>query len=646
MINLLVFILLFCWIQMVLPIILFAGDTQARCICCMYVATAQLICWRVLPDDTVTPETPNSQDSGVVMLNVDSNTPPFDTRAPPSRGRLGRFAPPPTGDATDDGHHWQDDTEAKDKFGGRRIDSDIWEAMSSRKSTFLKTLSDWEFMRVVSRSKRRSFRGSTDRPFVVARPSGRDAQESDDNKAEINETIKRMNDKIARLTESERRERNAMAKARMQDEIMTCEETLACLNADLNRTMYVVLSGELEVVMIEQETSAPASRVGSRAGGRPKTNEKKLTTATNLSVLKRGDAFGDLTVVLGMDRDTTIRAITPVDLAVIQYDMIQSLVVRNPEIENRMKAFVSLVKAKSKEAQTHYLTRAIPFDAESYRMINAAMATLNSPLMKILTGREIENLSKVVSILRLPPGAELYRQDDGPDSGWGPFGDSAFLLLEGEVSVTITFEDGDELVADEEEASKAAEVARVLTMGESIGDMNLVTGAARTSSATTATACVLVEITRERFGTVVHRDVREDLMSYLGQSQNGNVEARVLSQRSQHAMRRRKSTFLKQLSDIEIDFLASVAVTRVEDKHAWIVKQDDWGDSAFVVLRGQLRVMVAFAEGENFREVGRLKGGDVFGEMTLLLDYPRSSTVEVISKQAMLVEISRDAAGD
>ena len=613
---------------------------------CVCVGTVRLKCLLVLADDAITPETPNSRDSSTVMLNIDSNTSPVQTRAPPSRGQLGRFAPPPTGDGLEGGDHSREDTAADDKFGGRRIDPDVWEIMSHRKSVFLKTLSDWEFMRIVSRVKRKSFRGSTDRPFVVARPSGRDMQkhEGNDDQAKANETIKRMNEKIARLTDSEHRERNAMAKARMQDEITTCEETLACLEGDLNRAMYVVLNGELEVVLIEEEASAPSSRAGSRSGGRPKTTEKRVTT-TKLAVLKQGDAFGDLTLVLGMDRDTTIRAITPVDLAVIRYDMIQSLMVRNPEIESRLKTYVTLVNAQSKEVQTHHLTRAVPFDAESCKKINVAMATLHSPLMKVLTGREVENLSKAVSILRLPSGVELYRQDDGQDGGWGPFGDSAFIILEGEVSVTITFEDGDELVAEEAEEGKAAEVARVLTMGESVGDMNLVTGAARTSTVVTATACTLIEITRQCLARVVHRDIRQDLMSYLGQPQNGNVEARVLSQRCQHAMRRRRSTFLKQLSDIEIDFLASVAVTRVEDRHTWVVRQDEWGDSAFVVLRGQLRVMVAFAEGEMFREVGRLKGGDVFGEMTLLLDYPRSSTVEVISKQAMLVEITRDAAG-
>jgi len=597
------------------------------------------------PDDSITPQTPNSRGSDVMVINGDSDfsnlkpKTPAHPKTPPSRDQMGRFPPPPTGDALAGGDDLREDT-ANEKFGGRRIDADVWEAMSHRKSTLLKTLSDWEFMRVVSRSKRRTFRGSTDDPFVMVQPSEIDWTGSDEDIIKAKDTVQRMHDKIERLSDSERRERNGMAKARMQSEIKTCEESIQCLQADVDRTMFVVLQGELEVVLIEEVAIAPSSRSASRAGSRPKTTEKIEPTVTKLAILKRGDAFGDLTLILGMPRDTTIRALTPVDVAVIRYDMVESLITRNPAIQERTQALVQLFQPQSSDLRTHILTRAVPYNFDSYKRINAAMATLKSPLMKVLTGKEIENLSKLVSITTFPPDVELCRQDDSQDSGWGPFGDSAFLVLEGELSVTITFEDGHDEVAK----PKPIEVARVMTMGESVGEMNLVTGVPRTSTIMTATKCILVEIARHHLAAVLHRDVREDLVAFLTQRQNGNVEARVLQKRTQHAMRQRQSTYLKQLSDIEIDFLAAVANIRIEDKGTWIVKQDEWGDSFFVVLRGELRAMVAFAEGEDFREVGRLKGGDVFGEMTLLLDYPRSSTIEVLSKNVMLAEVTRDAA--
>jgi CRP-like cAMP-binding protein len=200
-------------------------------------------------------------------------------------------------------------------------------------------------MRVVSRSKRKSFRGSTDSPFLIVQPPENQWSGSEEDIARARDTIKRMEDKITRLTDQERRERNAMAKARMQAEIKACEETIQCSQADVDRTMFVVLKGELEVILIEEAKSEPSSRlgsrVGSRTGSRPKTVENKEPIKTKLAVLKRGDAFGDLTLVLGMGRDTMIQAVTPVDLALIRYDMVESLLIQDPTLDSGFSILVA-----------------------------------------------------------------------------------------------------------------------------------------------------------------------------------------------------------------------------------------------------------------------------------------------------------------
>jgi hypothetical protein len=43
------------------------------------------------------------------------------------------------------------------------------------------------------------------------------------------------------------------------------------------------------------------------------------------------------------------------------------------------------------------------------------------------------------------PKATLYHQGDCDEAGWGPFGRSAFLLLEGEIRLTVVLEGQDEL---------------------------------------------------------------------------------------------------------------------------------------------------------------------------------------------------------
>ena len=69
-----------------------------------------------------------------------------------------------------------------------------------------------------------------------------------------------------------------------------------------------------------------------------------------------------------------------------------------------------------------------------------------------------------------------------------------------------------------------------------------------------------------------------------------------------------------------------------------IVRQGQPGRSLFVVVRGEASVTLAGTEGE----VARLRGGDVFGEMSLLTGEARTATVTAAT-DCDLVEI--DAEG-
>ena len=70
---------------------------------------------------------------------------------------------------------------------------------------------------------------------------------------------------------------------------------------------------------------------------------------------------------------------------------------------------------------------------------------------------------------------------------------------------------------------------------------------------------------------------------------------------------------------------ALVAVARAVQYAAReaIVRQGQSGKSMFVILRGEASVTLAGTDGE----VARLRGGDVFGEMSLLTGEARTATV-------------------
>lgn len=72
-----------------------------------------------------------------------------------------------------------------------------------------------------------------------------------------------------------------------------------------------------------------------------------------------------------------------------------------------------------------------------------------------------------------------------------------------------------------------------------------------------------------------------------------------------------------------------------------IVREGDSGDCLFQVLQGQLEVAKASEDGRQL-SVGRLGPGEVFGEMTLLLDAPRSATVRAL-EECELLRIHRPA---
>lgn len=71
-----------------------------------------------------------------------------------------------------------------------------------------------------------------------------------------------------------------------------------------------------------------------------------------------------------------------------------------------------------------------------------------------------------------------------------------------------------------------------------------------------------------------------------------------------------------------------------------ILQEGDLGSSAFLIQSGQVRVVA----GRNARrevELGRLGVGQIFGEMALVFDEPRSATVEAI-EDCNLIVITRE----
>lgn len=72
-----------------------------------------------------------------------------------------------------------------------------------------------------------------------------------------------------------------------------------------------------------------------------------------------------------------------------------------------------------------------------------------------------------------------------------------------------------------------------------------------------------------------------------------------------------------------------------------VVQEGDEGRSTFHVLRGSVEILKELETGHTVA-VRRLGPGEVFGEMTLFLDAPRSATVRA-TEECLLLEIDRDS---
>ncbi len=98
--------------------------------------------------------------------------------------------------------------------------------------------------------------------------------------------------------------------------------------------------------------------------------------------------------------------------------------------------------------------------------------------------------------------------------------------------------------------------------------------------------------------------------------------------------------FLKHVrlfEDLDKKSLESIANSAVEQSYQPgqdIVKQGDTGVGAFIIRSGRVEV-VQERDGKSER-IGELKAGDVFGEMALLDEFPRSATVRALEPSTCL----------
>ena len=89
-----------------------------------------------------------------------------------------------------------------------------------------------------------------------------------------------------------------------------------------------------------------------------------------------------------------------------------------------------------------------------------------------------------------------------------------------------------------------------------------------------------------------------------------------------------------KLLPMEIQYLADLAVRRDLKSGDVLFSQGDPGDAMFVVVEGELEVIVS--DGGRERSLARLGAPQFLGEMTLIDKQPRSATVRACTDSVLL----------
>ena len=223
-----------------------------------------------------------------------------------------------------------------------------------------------------------------------------------------------------------------------------------------------------------------------------------------------------------------------------------------------------------------------------------------------LTQDQLVEISRSIKPQIFQPNSSIIRQ--------GEKGDKFYILLNGNADVYINMPGGSELQVNQ------------LKPGQYFGEMALLGGGVRaaTVKASNEGPVSVVALDEKAFNSLIDdsRSLREELMG-LVERRNTYHQLQTLSSLDEHAL----SSILKD---------AEPAIYK--EGHE-IIKQGDVGDTFYLLLEGQVDILVKDDRGGEVL-VNQLSGGSYFGEMALMGNKRRNATVRVSKGgSAKLIEL-------
>ncbi|NVJ21421.1 MULTISPECIES: cyclic nucleotide-binding domain-containing protein [Myxococcus] len=263
-------------------------------------------------------------------------------------------------------------------------------------------------------------------------------------------------------------------------------------------------------------------------------------------------------------------------------------------------ACVALARLGATDAMRLRCARAL---AERFALCPGVVAERPVPLFSRLSREDFVALVGVLEVRAFFPGQAVVEE--------GAAGASMFALVEGRAEVVRALEDGERGVVGS------------VVPGDFFGELALVSEGPRLASVVATERAVLLELTRASLTAVAvrHPGVGEVLEDFYRRRLVDNLL------RSNPLLSRLTA---EQKAALSLDFrLRAVVPDEV------LMAQGQPGDAFYVLLRGKCTPWLEQPGGRRM-PLAELREGDVFGEISLLLDKPVSATVRADVKGVVL----------